>query len=226
MQPFGVGFARRALPAPGTLGKVRGGLTGPTPHLARAPLRLPGVGAISAFLLVLAASMPSPTAAHPLQPVGWSVVVEAVGTASGTPEAATEGTAALIVPLAPERLRFGVLFRHSVEQTPVIEWFEPASDGVGMVLVATEYRSFGAGLPTEPPPGGRFVLLPDRFLIEGLAVPIGELILRTIPLTEHALLVGGQRYDLTPLAGPGHVLRIRVQHGTGPGDHIQEEGRR
>ncbi|HEY8531663.1 MAG TPA: DUF1850 domain-containing protein [Limnochorda sp.] len=175
---------------------------------------------------MLAAGLSPPAVAEPPPPVRWSVVVEAVAAQPETPGAPGESAPSLIVPLAPEQPRFGVLFRHSVEHTPVIEWFEPSSDGGGLVLVATEYRSLGAGLPTEPPPGARFVLLPDRFLIEGLAVPVGELIVRPLPLTEHALLAGGARYDLTHLAGSGHVLRIRVQRSPGPGDHIQEEGRR
>lgn len=207
------------------MGKVGGGPLGRASHLARAPFRLPRAGAILGLMVVLAASVPVPTTAQPPQQVGWNVVVEAaVKTAPGTLEV-EEGPAPLVIPLTPEQPRFGVLFRHSVEQTPVIEWFEPADDGGGMVLVATEYRSFGAGLPTEPPRGARFVLYPDRFLIEGLAVPLEELIFRTLPLTEHALLVGGERYDLTQLAGPGQALRIRVQGGTEPSQHIQEEGR-
>lgn len=206
-------------------GKVGGGLWGRASHLVRAPFRLPGTGAILSLALVLAGSAPMATAAQPVEPVRWEVVVEAAAsTTSGAPEAG-QGAAPLVIPLPPERPRFGILFRHSVEQTPVVEWFEPAGDGVGVLLVATEYSSFGAGLPTEPLPGARFVLFPDRFLIEGLAVPVGELTIRTLPLTEHALLAGGDRYDLTQLVGPGKALRIRVQRTAAPDQHEEEEGR-
>lgn len=118
----------------------------------------------------------------------------------------------LRVPLPAEQPRFGIAFRHSVETSPVIEWFEPAgTPSTGLLLVATEYESFGAGLPAEPPPGARFVELPDRFLMDGLAVPVPDLVLRPLPLTQHALLVGDVRLDLTGLVAPGAALRVRVR---------------
>ncbi|BAS25907.1 DUF1850 domain-containing protein [Limnochorda pilosa] len=168
----------------------------------------------------------------------WEVVVETAASEPG----ARSGAPLLVVPLSSEQPRFGIAFRHSVEHTPVVEWFEPSIPGAsptvqggdsgslahsgaapdpggssssGLLLVATEYRSFGAGLPTEAPPGARFVELQDRFVIEGMAVPVPDLVLRPLPLTEHALLVGDARYDLTGLAPPGAAVRVRLRVASG-----------
>jgi len=121
------------------------------------------------------------------------------------------GPALLQVPLADRKTRFGIVFRHSVERSPVFEWFVPAEPVTdGLVLVATEYESFGAGLPTEAPPGARFHREDDRFIIDGLAVTVSQLALRPMPWTEHRLLVEGMAYDLSGLAAPGMPLLVRV----------------
>lgn len=120
----------------------------------------------------------------------------------------------LVVPLGPDG-RFGIGYRHSVERTPVIEWFRvgPGSDGDGprITLTATEYRSFGAGLPTDAPSGARFRRLGDRFLIEGLHVPVPSLVVRPLALSEHELIVGESRWALSGLAPDGAALRVVVQ---------------
>ena len=123
-------------------------------------------------------------------------------------------TRLLVVPLGPDGC-FGIEYRHSVEQTPVVDWFqvEPgaAEDEPHMVLRATEYRSFGAGLPTEAPPGARFRHLGDRFLIEGLDVPVSSLVVRPLVFTEHVLIVGEDRWALSGLASDGVPLRLYVE---------------
>jgi len=121
------------------------------------------------------------------------------------------GPPLLQVPAGCNKPRLGIVFQHSVEKSPVVEWFEPGEPpAAGLVLVATEYRSFGAGLPADAPPGARFVRLADRFVIEGLAVPVPRLVLRPMPWTEHRLLVAGVEYDLSGLAEPGTPLEIQV----------------
>jgi len=129
------------------------------------------------------------------------------------------GPPLLQVPLAPGESRVGIVFRHSVEQSPVVEWFEAAKPpGTGFVLVATEYESFGAGLPVDAPPGARFRQEEDRFVIEGLRAPVPQLVLRPLPWTEHRLIVSGVQHDLSQLAEPGTALLVRpVWEGTGPG---------
>lgn len=127
----------------------------------------------------------------------------------------------LQVPADSNRPRLGIVFRHSVEKSPVVEWFETAKPpSAGLLLVATEYRSFGAGLPADAPPGAQFVRLDDRFVIEGLSVPVAQLVLRPMPWTEHRLLLAGNEYDLSGLVAPGTPIEIRVVPGS-----VDESGR-
>src|SRR5690606_65372 len=119
----------------------------------------------------------------------------------------------------------GILFRHSVEQTPVLEWFEPAGDGDGLLVVAAESRPYGAGLPTEAPPGARRVRLPDRLRLQGPAAPAGALDPRRPPLPAPAPRVGGEAYDLTQWAGPDGRLRVRVLAAGLVRKDDEEEGR-
>lgn len=145
---------------------------------------------------------PSARAGDPA--VGW--VVEVLPAEAGAPQEPL-----LRVCLDSSQPRVGVVFRHSVEKSPVVEWFEPAPPpAAGLVLVATEYESFGAGLPVDAPAGDRFRHAGDRFVIDGLAVPVPELVVRPLSWTEHGLLAGGVQHDLTRLADPGTPLLVRV----------------
>lgn len=88
----------------------------------------------------------------------------------------------------------------------------------GIVLVGTEYESFGAGLPTAVPPGARFTREGDRFVVDGLSVPIPSLTLRPLALTEHAVHVGSNRYPLSGRVPDGTPVRLRVQRCYPPED--------
>ena len=126
----------------------------------------------------------------------------------------------LVVPLGPDG-RFGIGYRHSVEKTPVVEWFQvsPATDrdGFRIALKATEYRSYGAGLPTDAPPGARFRRMDDRFVIEGLDVPVPSLVVRPLALSDHILIVGDSQWALSGLAPDGAALRVHVTARTEEG---------
>lgn len=158
----------------------------------------------------------------------WQLVVEGPADPA-LPSAIGPGvpTRFLAVPLAPDG-RFGIEYRHSVQQTPVIEWFQvevgPGGDGPRIVLRATEYHSFGAGLPTEAPAGARFRHLGDRFLIEGLDVPVPSLVVRPLALTQHVLIVGEGRWALSGLASEGAPLRVYVEALGGEGSEAGIHG--
>jgi len=220
MSLFGAG-GRWGPPAPSPLGKV-GSLRERLAHLARLPVR---VWLAGLFSLVVTLQAGPVLVAASADGAGWVVVVDgAVPIPAPGLEADRDGST-LVIPLPATCPRFGILFRHSVEQTPVIEWFEPAGDGDGLLLVATEYRSYGGRSSHRGAARRPFRRLPDRFRIEGLAVPVGELNLRILPLTEHALLVGGEAYDLTQWAGPDGRLRVRVLAAGLVRKDDEEEGR-
>ena len=139
------------------------------------------------------------------------VVVAAVGLAA-TSGAAEErvlvveddaGETLLSVPVE-ENATVTVAYTHSVEKTPVRDVYA-VRDG-GLVMTRTEFRSFGAGLPStvdvERSDDGSFVYHPPNRRTE-------ELVVATSPIAGHDLVVDGRRYDLVALAEGGSV-RLRV----------------
>lgn len=130
-----------------------------------------------------------------------------------------DGPVLLRVPL-PADGAFALVYRHSVERTPVVERYRVA-EGAGptgqaepvLVLEASEYRSLGAGLPAE----GEMREGPEGpVLVIALRRTMDSLVLRPLPLTEHALRLGdGRRIPLPD----GGALELRP--GCGPED---EEG--
>lgn len=101
---------------------------------------------------------------------------------------------------------FAVRFIHSVNQTPVTEFF--TVDGGRIFLTALEFESFGAGMPTELKTGQTLISLPcGTMRIEGFDHDIGELIY-IVGHTAHTLLLGGDEIPLNTLAGTGQTVRF------------------
>ena len=139
------------------------------------------------------------------------MIVAAVGLAA-TSGAAEEqvlvveddaGETLLSVPVE-ENTTVTLAYTHSVEKTPVRDVYA-VRDG-GLVMTRTEFRSFGAGLPStvdvERGDDGSFVYHPSNRRTE-------ELVVATSPIADHDLVVDGRRYDLVALAEGGSV-RLRV----------------
>ncbi len=99
---------------------------------------------------------------------------------------------------------FEISYRHSVARLPAIEYFRAAPGG-GLVLYKTAYQGLGAGLPFGEE-GGTVRLEGGWILIEGLHRRFPSVTLSPMPLTEHRLLVGGRKIDLSQLSGARPIL--------------------
>ena len=108
---------------------------------------------------------------------------------------------------APDR-RFSLNFIHSVQKTPVHEFFFISSDNK-LVLDKTTYHSLGVGLPFSEENGnflnknGEFILNMHR---EFESIPI-----RVSPIPKHSISVGGKDYPLLKFAEPEDLLTIRAK---------------
>ncbi|ADE57088.1 hypothetical protein Amico_0963 [Aminobacterium colombiense DSM 12261] len=67
--------------------------------------------------------------------------------------------------LAPSGVEIKTGYIHSVEKTPVEDVY--VLSGPRLWLWEERFRSHNAGLPTEPPPRGRFLLQKDWMVIRG-----------------------------------------------------------
>jgi len=105
---------------------------------------------------------------------------------------------------------FSIAFIHSVNLSPVAEIYE-IRDG-NIMLVALEFETFGAGIPTSLEPGQTLVHLPgDGMRIEGYERVIADLrylIGHTADLTLHT---GDREVPLRSLDEPGQSLRFAVR---------------
>lgn len=90
-------------------------------------------------------------------------------------------------------------YTHSVEKTTVRDVYEP-SDG-GLVATRMEFSSFGAGLPS----GANVTERDGRYVYRPPATTFETLRLKTGPIADHDLLVGGDRYDVSAMSGDGAV---------------------
>lgn len=101
---------------------------------------------------------------------------------------------------------FELRYVHSVEKTPVSEYFTLNETGA-VVLTGTRFHGFGAGLPTDGAEG-TFSRDGDAFVISDWERLIGQLRVRLSPMNEYTLIHGHRTYDW-PEASVGARLAVR-----------------
>jgi hypothetical protein len=113
----------------------------------------------------------------------------------------------LRIPLPADR--FELSWVHSVERT---EWRETyaVERSRGIVLVASEFLSSGAGLPDRVGEGETFRMKDGRMRVEGRDVAVGEFTVRLSDVSRHNLWAGSRRVDLNAAFGEG-VVTIRAE---------------
>jgi hypothetical protein len=106
---------------------------------------------------------------------------------------------------------FTVSFIHSVNISPVSEIFQ-FRDGQ-IVLTASEFETFGAGMPTELEPGQTLIRLPEGGMrIEGFDRIISGLRYMIGHTTEHTLHIGSRQIPLITLDAPGQPVLFEIIH--------------
>jgi len=104
---------------------------------------------------------------------------------------------------------FSVSYIHSVNISPVEEFYHIRQDGI--VLVAIEFETFGAGMPGETPQGQSLIHLPEGGMrIEGYERPIGDLRYLVGYAANQTLNIGTQRIPLNDLASTGQSVRFAL----------------
>ena len=104
---------------------------------------------------------------------------------------------------------FSTRFIHSVQKTPVEEFFSVNERQDGFILLRTRYQSFGVGLPFLPSDGS-FRRENDAFVMDGMNRPMREIDLRPGVSTELTLFLPDETillYDRVPL---GSLVRVAI----------------
>ena len=94
---------------------------------------------------------------------------------------------------------FAVSFTHSVNKTPVTEFYMIQNKKI--VLIQAEYYSFGAGMPEMAEyPGASLEIFDGTLRLTGLNLPVSNLIYRVGTVAEHQLLINHQKIALQELS--------------------------
>lgn len=103
--------------------------------------------------------------------------------------------------------QFKLKYLHSVANTPVIEFFE-IKDGK-ILLTATEYQSYGAGLPTEAV-SGEYMLKDNKFIIKNIDLMLPEILLRVSDYARHEFDFNGRNYKLYQKIKTETLIQIKL----------------
>ncbi len=106
-------------------------------------------------------------------------------------------------------MEFSTRFIHSVQKTPVEEFFVVNEDRDGFLLLRTRYYSFGVGLPFLPTDGS-FYREGDSFVMDEMNRPLPEIQFRPGLATELTILLPGQELTLTDRVPTGSLVRVAV----------------
>ena len=106
---------------------------------------------------------------------------------------------------------FSIEFIHSVNKSPVIDYFEIRNDGI--YGIKTVYYGFGAGVPTELEEGQTLTYGEDgSMIISGFNVKLDPLIYRVGTVSDHILtLPDGQKISLRDLCGRSSRVSFRFE---------------
>lgn len=104
---------------------------------------------------------------------------------------------------------FSIRFIHSVQKTPVEEFFLVNESCDGFILHATKYQSFGVGLPFSME-NATFRQEGDFFVLEGIDRPLQNVAFRPGTETNLTLYLAGNEYRFYELVPLGSVVYVYI----------------
>lgn len=116
----------------------------------------------------------------------------------------TEGEVLFFFPSKAAQ-EFALIYEHSVMKTEVKDVFTLASGE--LLMLRTEYESFGAGLPTEA--FENFTKVEGRYINDGIDLSLPQIRLRTGRTTNHRLMYNeASFFTLDDFVEPGSLIVI------------------
>jgi hypothetical protein len=107
-----------------------------------------------------------------------------------------------------EGFEFATRIRHSVQLTPVYEYYRIGPGGE-IAVVATKLQDLGWGMPSTEK--GSVVFKDGFMLFEGISRTLKELRFRVSAINEAVLIIGDRQIDLNPVVGDGELLVFTVR---------------
>ena len=110
---------------------------------------------------------------------------------------------------APNGTEFSVTYIHSVNKSPVTEYYQVINGQI--FLLALRYQSFGAGMPSEQT-DGQVLLYPDgSMLISGYNRYIPRVCYFISRVEGHTFNTGGDSLPLNTLDKPGEPILFTIK---------------
>ncbi|GAB6159088.1 hypothetical protein JCM39194_22880 [Desulfotomaculum varum] len=119
-----------------------------------------------------------------------------------------QGEEVLWLPLLIDR-SFTIEYIHSVNKTPVQEHFVLAP-GHDLLLTATTFHALGVGTPFLPEEG-KLENHGGVYVLSGINRHFKQINLAFMPLTRHALVYRGVRYEFKDYFPPGSLIALQVK---------------
>ena len=105
---------------------------------------------------------------------------------------------------------FSVTFVHSVNNTPVTDYYEIR--GEDFYVVQTKYYGFGAGVQTEIGPGQQLTYTDDgAMLVSGFNQKMTGMIYVVGMVSDHTLELNGSKYSLRNICARGTSVRFTLK---------------
>ena len=106
---------------------------------------------------------------------------------------------------------FSVTFVHSVNQTPVTDYYEVREDGE-FYVTATKYYGFGAGVQTEIEDEQTLTYTEDGgMLVSGFNLKMTGMVYVVGMVSDHTLEIGGEEVSLRDLCGRGADVTFTLE---------------
>lgn len=122
---------------------------------------------------------------------------------------AEEGEICLELEIA-ENEEFSIEFIHSVNQSPVIDFYEARSDGI--YVTKTIYYAFGAGVQSALEEGQELSYTEDgAMMVSGFNRKIDKLSYLVGKVSDHLLHIGGKEHSLGDACGRGRLINIYIR---------------
>ncbi len=95
---------------------------------------------------------------------------------------------------------FSVTFVHSVNQSPVTDYYKIGANNE-LVLYATKFHAFGAGMPESWPPNAQVQTSPDGIYATNLQITLPNVTYIVGTVSDHILTIGDKTISLRDLCG-------------------------
>lgn len=105
---------------------------------------------------------------------------------------------------------FSITYIHSVNKSPVEDQFY-INNSYTILIQKSIFKSFGAGVPSNPDEGGKFVFYNDRIEVVDISRKIEKMILFVGVIADHHFLMNGKDIKLNELSSPQRSVQFLVK---------------